>query len=88
MKAEDGGFFTEDDVPVSMWTREGEGYVYPEVRKREAVKVAEFDDYYDLDYMLTVAITVISPSQGILGFSLPLKKVGSKSVCCSMTRAR
>lgn len=39
VKAEDGGFLTADDEPPSVWTGEGKGYVYPEVRQGEAVKV-------------------------------------------------
>ena len=71
VKAEDGGFITCDDEVVNTWTEEGKGYRYNDVLPKEAVKVAEFDDYYDLDYVLSVSITIKSASRGVLNFSTP-----------------
>ena len=76
VKAEDGGFITCDDEVVNTWTEEGKGYRYADVLPKEAVKVAEFDDYYDLDYVLSVSITIKSASRGVLNFSTPLEKGG------------
>ena len=84
VKAEDGGFITCDDEVVNTWTEEGKGYRYTDVLPKEAVKVAEFDDYYDLDYVLSVSITIKSASRGVLNFSTPLRKEGSKNVFFSM----
>ena len=78
VKAEDGGFITCDDEVVNTWTEEGKGYRYNDVLPKEAVKVAEFDDYYDLDYVLSVSITIKSASRGVLNFSTPLEKGGIK----------
>ena len=76
VKAEDGGFITCDDDVVSTWTQEGKGYRYINVLPKEAVKVAEFDDNYDLDYVLGVSITIKSESRGVVNFSTPLEKGG------------
>ena len=74
--AEDGGFTSWDEGVISSWTEAGKGYHYRDVRPAEAVKVAEFDDYYDLDYVLSVAVTITSPSRGTLTLSTPLEKGG------------
>ena len=74
--AEDGGFVTCDDEVISAWTEEDKGYLYRDVCPGEAVKVAEFDDYYDLDYVLSVSITIKSQKRGIFTLSTPLEKGG------------
>jgi hypothetical protein len=54
VKAVEGGFISYDDGMMGVSTEDGQGYSYRDVLHREAVKVAEFDDYYDLDYVLGV----------------------------------
>lgn len=76
VSAEDGGFTSWDEGVISAWTEAGKGYNYRDVRPGEAVKVAEFDDYYDLDYVLAVSVTPTSPSLGTLTLSTPLEKGG------------
>ena len=76
VSAEDGGFTSWDEGVISSWTETGKGYHYRDVRPGEAVKVAEFDDYYDLDYVLAVSVTLTSPSLGTLTLSTPLEKGG------------
>ncbi len=78
VKAEDGGFTSVDDGAVSVWTKEGKGFLYRDVLPREAVKVAEFDDYYDLDYLLAVSVIIKSPVRGVVKLSTPLEKGGTK----------
>lgn len=76
VSAEDGGFSSCDEGVISAWTEAGKGYHYRDVRPGEAVKVAEFDDYYDLDYVLAVCVTLTSPSRGTLTLSTPPEKGG------------
>lgn len=76
VKAEEGGFTSYDDGMMGVSTKDNCGYSYNEVLPRETVKVSEFDDYYDLDYMLAVSVTIKTPTRGILSMSSPLIKGG------------
>ena len=69
------GFETCDDVvlPVS-----GKGYHYENVIPQEAVKIEEYDDFYDLDYVLWVEIVLKSEQEGTLQIQSPSEKGGIK----------
>lgn len=69
-----GGFQTvDDDVTVSA---AGGEYAYKNVRPGSAVKVDEYDGYYDLDFMVQVSVMVQSASRGCLQIRSPLEKGG------------
>jgi len=52
---------------------------YADVQPGEAVKIDEFDDFYDLDELIIDHVTLDSPSQGRIGFT-----VAAKGGCNSM----
>ena len=51
---------------------------YYEVKPGEAVKLDEYDGFYDLDYLLTIAVTICSGNLGIQRFSPSPRKGGLK----------
>ncbi|GLS84690.1 hypothetical protein [Paraferrimonas haliotis] len=72
--ASSGGFQTVDDDVVSVSS--SNHYEYKNVMPNEAVKVEEYDGYYDLDYILGVYIKVQSPQLGCLEIASPSAKGG------------
>ena len=68
-----GGFLTADDDIVTLGCK---GYSYNEVMPLEAVKIEEFDGYFDLDYVIQVDIFVKSKKEGSLKIQSPAKKGG------------
>jgi len=72
-----GGFTTSDDgaVPVN-----SSGYKYENVKHNEAVKIEEYDEYYDLDYVMQIVLEVKSPNLGKLKILSPSEKGGIHSV--------
>lgn len=69
-----GGFTTSDDDVVTVAS--DKNYEYKNVENGSAVKVDEYDDYYDLDYLIQVVLRVQSPKFGILEIVSPLEKGG------------
>src|SRR5690554_5534194 len=57
-----GGFETTDSGPVT--ASSAQAIIYHDVQPGEAVKVDEYDGYYDLDFLLQVQLIVESPSLG------------------------
>jgi len=74
VNADSGGFITFDDgvAPVSNKT----GYSYIDVKPNEAVKIEEYDGYYDLDYVLQVVMQVKSENLGNIEILSPSQKGG------------
>jgi len=72
--AESGGFQTVDDDVFSVAS--ANAYCYDNVGVGEAVKIDEYDDYYDLDYLIHVWIKVQSKKIGSIEILTPAKKGG------------
>lgn len=72
--ADSGGFQTVDDDVVSVESKEQ--YKYTDVNHSDAVKVGEYDEFYDLDYVLQVYLKIKSPSLGCIEVSSPPEKGG------------
>lgn len=72
-----GGFTTSDCgvIPVS-----SKGYKYENVKHNEAVKVEEYDDYYDLDFVMQIGLEVKSPKLGKLKILSPSAKGGISGI--------
>lgn len=71
-----GGFQTYyDSDEVVTISRDGV-YKYENVSDSDAVKVEEFDEVYDSDYILQVYITVQSPKLGKIEIATPSGKGG------------
>lgn len=68
-----GGFQTSGD---DVMTVGGNGYIYDNVMPQEAVKIEEFDGFYDLDFVLQVEIHVKSKKEGSLIIKSPPEKGG------------
>lgn len=68
-----GGFQTVDD---DMLISESQEYEYNNLRPNAAVKVDEYDGFYDLDYVLQVCLRVKSKNLGCLEILSPAKKGG------------
>ena len=51
-------------------------YEYKNVRPNSAVKVGEYDGFYDLDYVLQVSLKIQSKSLGCVDVLSPAKKGG------------
>jgi hypothetical protein len=69
-----GGYLTADDDVVTVGSEAQ--YHYKDVKPNDAVKVDEYDGYYDLDYVLQVYLTIKSPSLGCIEISSPPEKGG------------
>jgi hypothetical protein len=69
-----GGLQTVDDDCISVSTKNK--YEYKNVKPNDAVKVEEFDGYYDLDYLLQVSLKVQSKNLGCIEILTPAKKGG------------
>lgn len=72
--ASSGGFQTVDDEVVSVSSQGS--YEYHNVNPNQAVKVDEYDDYYDCDFFLQVYIRVKSRSLGYIDIRSPPEKGG------------
>ncbi len=68
-----GGFATEDD---DVLTFKGHKYEYKNVKPNDAVKVEEFDGFYDLDLVLQVDLKIQSKSIGCITIQSPPEKGG------------
>ncbi len=68
-----GGFATEDE---DILTCEGPKYEYKNVKPNNAVKVEEFDGYYDLDFVIQVDLKIQSKSIGCITIKTPPEKGG------------
>ncbi|MGB5446612.1 MAG: hypothetical protein WBM99_14040 [Psychromonas sp.] len=71
-----GGFQTVDDDCITVSSKSKNKYEYKNVKPNDAVKVEEFDGFYDLDYVLQVSIQVQSKNLGNIEIFSPPKKGG------------
>jgi len=69
-----GGFQTVDDDCITVTAKNN--YEYKNVKPNDAVKVEEFDGYYDLDYLLQVSLEVQSKNLGSIEILSPCEKGG------------
>lgn len=69
-----GGFTTAGDSVVTVTN--DENYEYNNIDHDCAVKVDEYDEYYDLDYVLQVVLRVQSSKFGTLEILSPVEKGG------------
>jgi len=72
--AESGGFQTVDEDVFTVASKKA--YRYNNVGVGEAVKIDEYDEYYDLDYLIQVGIKVQSKKLGSIEILTPAKKGG------------
>ena len=72
--AESGGFQTIDDDVMTVGSKEK--YEYKNVMPNHAVKVEEYDGFYDLDYLLQVSMRIKSKSTGCIEIISPPEKGG------------
>lgn len=70
-----GGFTTADDDDCLTVPR-GNGYEYNNVLPGDAVKVDEYDGFYDLDYVLQITIMLQSTKLGSIEIIPPAEKGG------------
>ena len=73
-----GGFTSSDDDTLMINNGVDSGYHYKNVMPQEAVKIEEYDDFYDLDYVLWVEIVLKSEQEGTLQIQSPSEKGGIK----------
>jgi hypothetical protein len=71
-----GGFITTDDSAVT--ASSNQNYEYKNIDNGDAVKVDEYDDYNDPDYVLQVVIKVRSSKFGSMEIFSPAEKGGVK----------
>ncbi len=71
-----GGFCTSDDEVITCST--DKAYEYKNIQLDTAIKVDEFDDYYDLDFILQVTLKVKSSQLGCINITSPAEKGGIK----------
>jgi len=71
VKVEAAGFMTADDDTVTL---EVDGVTYHNVLPHEAVKIEEFDGYYDLDMVFQMHLEVKSETHGKMRIRTPSKK--------------
>ena len=76
VSATNGGMQTIDDAAVSLDSKSQ--YTYKNVAPNQAVKVDEYDDFYDLDFLIQVTITIRSNLFGHMQIRSPLSKGGLK----------
>ena len=74
VSANSGGMQTIDNSAITL--ESNANYSYQNVKPNQAVKVDEYDDYYDLDALIQVYITVRSPTLGNIKIRTPLSKGG------------
>ena len=72
--AKTGGFQTvdEDVMPVASKDK----YEYLNVKPNNAVKVEEYDGFYDLDYVLQISVRIQSKKLGCIEIISPAEKGG------------
>ena len=75
VQAGGGGYVTGDDDDVISVSNEN-AYEYENVLAGDAVKVEEYDGFYDLDYILQVVIALKSKKLGHCKVFTPPKKGG------------
>ncbi|ABM04205.1 hypothetical protein Ping_2476 [Psychromonas ingrahamii 37] len=71
-----GGFQTVDDDCISVSSKKKYKYEYKNVKLNDAVKVEEFDGFYDLDYVLQVSLRIQSKNLGNIEILTSPKKGG------------
>lgn len=77
VEASSGGCITADDDVITL---QSDGVArYENVKPGEAVKVDEYDEYYDLDFSLQIGIMVESPRLGRRDFLTMVNKGGAKT---------
>ncbi len=69
--ASSGGFVSDDDGAATVSTPD---YEYANIAVNEAVKVDEYDNYYDLDYVIQVVLKLSHPKLGSLEIYSPSEK--------------
>ena len=69
-------FQTVDDDCITVSSENKNKYEYKNVKPNDAVKVEEFDGYYDLDYLLQVSIQIQSKNLGNIEIFSPPEKGG------------
>ena len=69
-----GGFQTVDEDVMTVASKDQ--YEYTNVKPNSAVKVDEYDGFYDLDYVLQVSLKIQSKSLGCVDVLSPAKKGG------------
>tara|TARA_R110000737_G_scaffold344649_1_gene372053 strand:+ start:2771 stop:3253 length:483 start_codon:yes stop_codon:yes gene_type:complete len=67
-----GGFCTQDDDIVTLTANKP--YKYKDVKPREAIKVDEFDGFFDLDFLLQLRLRVKSSFFGCIDIQSPPEK--------------
>ena len=72
--ATSGGFQTVDDYVIVVNSKNE--YEYKNIKPHDAVKVEEYDGFYDLDYYLNITLMVQSIGIGCLEIISPVKKGG------------
>jgi len=72
--ARTGGFQTVDDDCLTVSSENK--YKYKNIQPNNAVKVEEFDGFYDLDYVLQVVINIQSKNMGCIKILTPPEKGG------------
>jgi hypothetical protein len=76
VSASNGGMQTVDDVAVCLESKSR--YIYKNVEPNQAVKVDEYDGFYDLDFLIQVYIRIRSDILGHMELRSPLSKGGLK----------
>jgi len=69
-----GGFQTVDDDCITVSSESK--YEYKNVKPNDAVKVEEYDGFYDLDYLLQISMRVQSKNIGSIEILTPPEKGG------------
>lgn len=72
--ADTGGFQTVEEDCMSVASKEQ--YEYKNIKPNSAVKVDEYDGFYDLDYVLQVSLRIQSKSIGCIDVRSPAEKGG------------
>ena len=71
IKVEPAGYMTADDDVLTLDAKET---IYHAVQPHEAVKIGEFDGYYDLDMVFQIYLEVKSKTYGKIRFRTPPEK--------------
>lgn len=72
--AESGGFQTVDEDVMSVASKDK--YEYENIKPNTAVKVEEYDGFYDLDYVLQLSLRIQSKKLGCIEITSPAEKGG------------
>lgn len=75
--SEAGGLLTVDDAWVAS---HGAALTYRDVDDGAAVKVDEYDGFFDLDWVHSLGLRIQSPRLGRIGLGCPLEKGGYQEV--------